>query len=75
MSDQDTTAQLPAGEPPPDPPRSGGPRRLLRSRSDRMIAGVAGGLASYFNVDPVIVRIAFAISIFFGASTDQRTFE
>jgi phage shock protein PspC (stress-responsive transcriptional regulator) len=66
MSDQDTTAQLPAGEPPRDPPRSGGPRRLLRSRSDRMIAGVAGGLASYFNVDPVIVRIAFAISIFFG---------
>ena len=31
-----------------------------------MIAGVAGGLGRYFNVDPVIVRIAFAISIFFG---------
>jgi phage shock protein PspC (stress-responsive transcriptional regulator) len=31
-----------------------------------MIAGVAGGLGRYFNVDPVIVRIAFAISVFFG---------
>ena len=66
MSDDDTTAQLPAGEPPPEEPRSGGPRRLLRSRRDRMIAGVAGGLGRYFNVDPVIVRIAFAISVFFG---------
>src|SRR5919197_331283 len=42
------------------------PRRLLRSRSDRMIAGVAGGLGRYFAVDPVIFRIAFAISVFFG---------
>lgn len=66
MSDQDTTAQLPAPEPPPERPRSKGPRRLLRSRRDRMIAGVAGGLGRYFNVDPVIVRIGFAISVFFG---------
>src|SRR4051794_9067744 len=43
-----------------------GPRRLLRSRSDRMIAGVAGGLGRYFAVDPVIFRIGFAISVFFG---------
>jgi phage shock protein PspC (stress-responsive transcriptional regulator) len=42
------------------------PRRLLRSRSDRMIAGVAGGLARYFDVDPVIFRIAFGVSVFFG---------
>ena len=41
-------------------------RRLLRSRDDRVIAGVAGGLGRYFDIDPVIVRIAFAISIFFG---------
>ena len=50
-------------EQPTDPRR---PRRLLRSRSDRMIAGVAGGLGRYFAVDPVIFRIGFAISIFFG---------
>jgi len=46
---------------------SGGrPKRLLRSSSDRMIAGVAGGLARYFDVDPVIFRIAFGVSVFFG---------
>jgi phage shock protein PspC (stress-responsive transcriptional regulator)/predicted membrane protein len=43
-----------------------GPKRLLRSRDDRMIAGVAGGLAKYFDVDPVIFRIGFAVSVFFG---------
>jgi phage shock protein PspC (stress-responsive transcriptional regulator) len=43
-----------------------GPRRLLRSRSDRMIAGVAGGLGRYFGIDPVIFRIGFAVSVFFG---------
>jgi len=32
-------------------------KRLYRSRSNRMIAGVCGGLAEYFNIDPVIVRI------------------
>jgi phage shock protein C len=44
-----------AGSEPPPPPR------LTRSREDRMIAGVAGGLARYFGVDPVIVRIAFVL--------------
>ncbi|MCL6430164.1 MAG: PspC domain-containing protein [Anaerolineae bacterium] len=34
-------------------------RRLYRSRDERMIAGVAGGLAHYFNVDPTLVRLAF----------------
>ncbi|MDN5273247.1 PspC domain-containing protein [Chloroflexus sp. MS-CIW-1] len=36
-------------------------RRLQRTRSDRMIAGVAGGLAKYLGIDPVIMRIAFVI--------------
>lgn len=35
--------------------------RLLRSESDKMIAGVCGGLASYLGVDPVLVRLAFVI--------------
>jgi phage shock protein PspC (stress-responsive transcriptional regulator) len=43
-----------------------GPRRLLRSSNDRVLAGVAGGLGRYFGVDPVIFRIGFAISLFFG---------
>ena len=34
-------------------------RRLYRSRDERMIAGVAGGLAQYFSVDPTLVRLAF----------------
>src|SRR5215212_9749143 len=42
------------------------PRRLLRSSADRVFFGVAGGLGRYFDVDPVIFRIAFALSIFFG---------
>jgi phage shock protein C len=33
-------------------------KRLVRSRNDRMIAGVAGGLAATFNIDPLFVRIA-----------------
>lgn len=32
-------------------------KRLYRSKKDRMIAGVCGGLAEYFGVDPVIIRI------------------
>jgi phage shock protein C len=32
-------------------------KRLYRSRNNRMIAGVCGGLAEYFGVDPVIMRI------------------
>jgi len=34
------------------------PRRLYRSERERKIAGICGGLAKYFNVDPVMVRLA-----------------
>ena len=44
-----------------------GPRRpLLRSRSDRMLWGVAGGLAQHLNVDPILVRLGFVVATFFG---------
>jgi phage shock protein PspC (stress-responsive transcriptional regulator) len=67
MSDQDTTHQMPEAEPPTEPqPESGRAKRLLRSRDDRMLGGVAGGLGKYFNVDPLIFRIGFGISVFFG---------
>ena len=36
-------------------------RRILRSRNERMIAGVAGGLATYFSIDPLVVRLGFAL--------------
>ncbi len=39
-------------------------KRLYRSRTDRMIWGVCGGLANYFDVDPTIIRIAAVLSIF-----------
>lgn len=51
--------QAPPPEPPTEPladaPRK---RRLTRSRSERVIGGVCGGLGRYFDVDPVIFRIA-----------------
>ena len=39
-------------------------KRLYRSRKDRMLAGVCGGLATYMGVDPTIVRLIFVISVF-----------
>src|SRR3954451_509623 len=57
-----TAAQTP---PAPEPPVS---RRLTRSSSDRVIAGVAGGLGRYFSIDPVVVRIAFIVGSFFGGA-------
>jgi phage shock protein C len=50
---------------PPEPPERPEPRRLTRSRRDRLIAGVGGGLAEYFGIDPTIVRILIVISVFF----------
>jgi phage shock protein PspC (stress-responsive transcriptional regulator) len=42
------------------------PKRLKRS-NDKMIAGVCGGLANYFDIDPSLVRLAFAlVAIFAG---------
>lgn len=41
------------------------PSRLRRVVEGRKIGGVAGGLARYFDVDPVIVRVAFAVTGFF----------
>lgn len=59
----------PGGAPPGDPgppPGAPEPRRLFRSRENRILAGVAGGLARYFAIDPIIVRIAFAALAVFG---------
>lgn len=44
----------------------GPPRRLYRSRTNRMISGVCGGLAEFMNIDPVIVRISFILLAFVG---------
>lgn len=36
-------------------------KRLYRSRSKKMVAGVCGGIAEYFNVDETIVRLGVAL--------------
>ena len=42
------------------------PRRLRRRSDERVLAGVASGLGDYFNVDPLLIRIALVASIVFG---------
>ena len=37
---------------------------LYRSRANRMIAGVAGGIAAYFGIDPSLIRLAFVVLVF-----------
>jgi len=36
-------------------------KKLYRSRKSRVIAGVCGGLAEYFNLDPTIIRLGWVI--------------
>ena len=36
-------------------------KRLYRSRKDKVISGVCGGIAEYLEVDPVVVRLVWAI--------------
>ena len=40
-------------------------KRLLRSRKNRVIAGVCGGLGEYFDIDPVLIRLAWIVFSFF----------
>lgn len=41
-------------------------KRIYRNTSDKVIAGVASGLANYFNIDPIIIRLFFIASLFSG---------
>ena len=36
-------------------------KRLYRSRSDRWLAGVCGGIGDYFNTDPTVIRVIFVL--------------
>jgi len=36
-------------------------KRLYRSRNERMIAGVCGGLADYLHTDPTLIRLLFVL--------------
>lgn len=69
------SAGVPGGPYAPEPGETG-PRvsreevrdlaRLRRSRTDRKVSGVAGGIAHHLDIDPLLVRIAFVILTFFG---------
>ncbi len=41
-------------------------QKLYRSRNEKILAGVCGGLGEYFNIDPVFVRILFVVALFSG---------
>lgn len=43
-------------------------KRLYRSEKDKKIAGICGGLAEYFNIDPVIPRVVF-VALAIGAGS------
>lgn len=42
-------------------------KRLRRSSTDSIIAGVCGGIAEYFDIDPVAVRVAYVLLTLFTA--------
>lgn len=52
----------------PAPPPVSGERLLRRNRGNRVAAGVCSGLGDYFHVDPVLFRVLFATSAFFGGA-------
>lgn len=39
-------------------------KRLYRSRKDRVLGGVCAGIANYFNLDPVLIRVLWAVGFF-----------
>lgn len=47
----------------------GGVRRLYRSAKEKILGGVCGGIAEYFNVDPVLIRLLWIIGLFVSVGT------
>ncbi|HEY0362786.1 MAG TPA: PspC domain-containing protein [Solirubrobacteraceae bacterium] len=73
--EQPTTEQPGPERPTTEPPTAeqpttaaAPPRRLYRSRDDRVIAGVCSGIAQYFNIDPVLVRVGAVALTFLGGA-------
>src|SRR4051812_43897520 len=63
-ADEQPTTAMPGPEATPPPPR-----RLLRSSRDRVVGGVCGGIAEYFRIDPIIVRVAAVALAFVGGAS------
>jgi phage shock protein PspC (stress-responsive transcriptional regulator) len=61
-------AKQPETPPPGLSPETGGKRRLMRSSTDKKIAGVCAGLADYFDLDPTIVRVLWFLAMFFAGT-------
>lgn len=40
-------------------------RKLQRSTSNKMIAGICAGIGKYFNLDPTIIRVIYVLMVFF----------
>ena len=51
------------------PTPAAAPARLYRSTTDKVIGGVCGGLAAYFRIDPVLVRLAFVVFALAGGAS------
>lgn len=43
-------------------------KRLVRTIDDRKICGVCGGIGKYFNIDPTLIRLVWALAVLFGGS-------
>ena len=44
------------------------PRKLYRSHTNRLVAGVCGGLGEYFNIDATLIRVLFVVLTVFGGA-------
>lgn len=45
-------------------PATGGPKRLMRSSTDKKLGGVCAGLADYFDIDPTLIRVIWLVLVF-----------
>ena len=64
--EQEKTAAAVAASQPREQSTSGTKRRLVKSRTNKKLAGVCGGLGEYFGIDPTLIRIGFVIATVFG---------
>jgi phage shock protein PspC (stress-responsive transcriptional regulator) len=62
------STETPTSQPPPPAPGYPPLSAMRRSRSDRKIAGVAGGLGRWAGIDPLVFRILFVVLAIFGGS-------
>lgn len=63
-TDSDGSSHSTGTEAPREEYRPSGRRRVFRDTDDRVLGGVCSGIGAYFNIDPLWLRIAFAISFF-----------